>query len=318
LAFGWLWKSNTVYVYHAVVRITGRPNETILVAELEATVGRDNATGRPRAIRSAEHGDRAGDFFLVCLQKINLVSFSSCKRRQDKTTHRPPPSNLRIVDQVLTIDLWTNRRKRGINRPMAHLLLELLGRTRIHISRNRSRVNSVNCSTLSQLSSPRTRHALQRSFRAAVNALVLETQRGTDAADIDNTPAAVMRQVGNGGFHEEERAADVDVVELREVLAVAVFDCEVGGDAGVVDDDVDLKLAVFRVREVVLGQFDDVRGAVFGSEVGLHGEALDVVGLLEFVGELLGLFGGGVGGVVDYEVGAFGGEVGAGCGADAS
>ena len=66
------------------------------------------------------------------------------------------------------------------------------------------------------------------------------------------------------------------------------------------------------MRKVVFGQLDDVRGAVFGAQVGLHGEAFDAVGFLELSGELLGFGGGGVGGVVDYEVGTLCCKVGAG------
>jgi len=148
---------------------------------------------------------------------------------------------------------------------MAHLLLELLRSPRIHVRRNGARVDSIDRSALRQLAGPGPRHALQGSLGAAVHALVLEPERGADAADVDDAATAVVRQVGDGGFHEEERAAHVDVVEVREVFAVAVFDCEVTGDAGVVDDDIDLEPAVLGVREVVFGEFDDVRGAVFGA-----------------------------------------------------
>jgi len=201
---------------------------------------------------------------------------------------------------------------------MAHGLLELLRGTGIHIRRNRAWVDSVDSSALRKLAGPGACHRFESSLGAAIDTLALEAERGADAADVDDTAAAVVGEVGDGGFHEEKRAAHIDVVEVREVVAITFFHCKVAGDACVVDDNVNLKFACLWVREVVFGQFDNVRGAVFGSHVGLHGEAFDAVRLLELLGELLGFVGGGVGGVVDYEVGAFGREVGAGGGADAS
>lgn len=192
---------------------------------------------------------------------------------------------------------------------MTHLLLELLRRSRIHVRRHRTRIDSIDSSPLGEFTSPSPSHGLQRSFRAAVDTLPLEAERGADAADVDDAAGAVVREVRARGFHEEERAADIDVVEESEVVAVALFDGEVAGDAGVVDDDVDLQLAGLGVREVVLGHLDEVRGAVLGAHVCLDGQAFDAVGVLQLLGELLGLVGRGLGCVVDHETCAFAGEV---------
>lgn len=182
---------------------------------------------------------------------------------------------------------------------MAHLLLEFLRSASIHIRRHRTRIDSINSRSLRELSRPRPRHRLQRRLGAAVNALVLKPERRADAADIDNASAAVVREIGQHGFHEEQRTADVDVVERREIRRVAVLNRQVARDARVLHDDVDLQLAALGVLEVVRGHVDDVRGAVFSAQVGLHGKAFHAVGLLQSLGELLRFLGRGVGCVVD-------------------
>ena len=244
-------------MYRAIVRSTGSTG-ACLIAELEAAVGRDDTASRPGTVRRTEHGDGAGDFLLVCLRKIVKVSLEHAHARwiertqqnqcrtpppqskDRKKTHRPPTSYLRVLHQILAIHLGTDGRKRRINRPMAHRLLELLRSTSVHICRDRTGVDSVYSRALGELAGPRARHGFERGFGAAVHALLLEAERGADAADVDDAAAAVLREVWDRGFHEEERAAHVDVVEVREVVAVALFHCEVAGDAGVVDDDVDL------------------------------------------------------------------------------
>lgn len=108
-----------------------------------------------------------------------------------------------------------------------------------------------------------------------------KTPGSADRGDVDDAAAAVGGEVGLHGFHEQEGAADVDVVNVCEVVCVALFDGEVAGYAGVVDDDVDLEFFGFGVREVVGCDVDDVLGAVEGAHVGLDGEGFDAVALLE-------------------------------------
>ena len=74
---------------------------------------------------------------------------------------------------------------------------------------------------------------------------------------------------------------------------------DVGGDARVVDEDVDLELVRFRVGEVVFGGGDDVGWGGGLAEVGLDGDGFDAVRSLEFGREVGGFLRGAVGCVVE-------------------
>ena len=107
-----------------------------------------------------------------------------------------------------------------------------------------------------------------------------------------------MREVGERGLQEQDGPEDVDGVGAMKVVERDVGEGAVHGDAGVVDQDVDLEFPGFGVREVVLGGAYDVGGAGGGADVGLDGDGCDGVGLREGGGELCGFGAGGVGGVV--------------------
>lgn len=60
-----------------------------------------------------------------------------------------------------------------------------------------------------------------------------------------------MGQVWQGSLDEEQGAEDVDGVDFREDFSGGLLDCVEAGDAGVVDQDVDLEFSRLGVREVV-------------------------------------------------------------------
>lgn len=256
-----------------------------LVAEFEAAVRRDHAAGSPSTVRRAEHSDGASNLRLVRLSHHQQRFSSEKKQKQRDTTYRTPTSNLCIIDQILPVHLGPDSCERRVDSPVAHLLLELLRSAGVHVRRNGARVHSVHSSTFGELARPRPSHRLQRRLGAAVDALALKAERGTDAADVDNAATAVVRQVRHGSLHEEKRTADVDVVEVGKVRSVALFNCQVAGDACVLDDDVDLHLVALGVREVVLCNVNDVGGTVFGAHVGLDRDAFDAVCVLEPLGQ---------------------------------
>ena len=66
-----------------------------------------------------------------------------------------------------------------------------------------------------------------------------------------------------------------------EITRVNLPQGRVAGDAGVVDDDVDLEFAGFGVGEVDFGGGDDVFGAVGVAHVGLDSDGANVVRGLE-------------------------------------
>jgi hypothetical protein len=74
---------------------------------------------------------------------------------------------------------------------------------------------------------------------------------------------------------EEQGAEDVDSVGLVELLKGDVAEEGVLGDAGVVDDDVDLELGVAGEGGLCLA--DQTGCAFWGADVGLYGEGSDGV-----------------------------------------
>lgn len=109
-------------------------------------------------------------------------------------------------------------------------------------------------------------------------------------------------------MNEEERAEDIDAVGRFEVGDGYGREGRVEGDAGVVDEDVDLEFAV-RGREVLAGERNELGWAGGRAEVGLDGDRADVVGGGEVVCDGGGEVGGGGRSVVDDQVAALGGEV---------
>ena len=87
-----------------------------------------------------------------------------------------------------------------------------------------------------------------------------------------------MREVGKSSLDEQSRTENIDGITLVEVTRVDVTKGDVGGDASVVDDDVDLEFARFWMREVILCCGDDVFGTRGLTDVCLDGHGADSMG----------------------------------------
>jgi hypothetical protein len=74
-----------------------------------------------------------------------------------------------------------------------------------------------------------------------------------------------VREIRQSGLHEEKRTADINIVQPRELVHLAVFQTGFRCHTGVVDDDVDLQGAGFGVGKVGFRDGDDMRRAGLGS-----------------------------------------------------
>lgn len=83
----------------------------------------------------------------------------------------------------------------------------------------------------------------------------------------------------------------------------------VSGDAGIVDDDVELELARFRVGVVVLRDRYEMRRTGRIPQVSLGGDRIDTIRRSDIGRDLLSLGGRSFGGVVKDDGAAFGGEI---------
>ena len=118
-----------------------------------------------------------------------------------------------------------------------------------------------------------------------------------------------MRQIGESGLDKQSGTQNVDSVALVEVARVDITKWNVGRNAGIVDDDVDLEFARFRMRKVVLCGGDDVFGARGLTDICLDGYSADAVGGGKGGCKGRGFLGGGGGCVIYNEGGAFGGKI---------
>lgn len=80
-----------------------------------------------------------------------------------------------------------------------------------------------------------------------------ETETGGYGGEINDAAGAVVGEIGEGGLHEEDGTEDVDGVLAGEFFGGDGAEGPFFGDAGVVDDDVDLEFAAAGVGEVVFG-----------------------------------------------------------------
>lgn len=93
-----------------------------------------------------------------------------------------------------------------------------------------------------------------------------------------------MGKVRQSGLHEQEWPADINVVHVSERLRALVLDDFIGGNACVVDYNVELELARFGMSKVVKGCGHDVGGSIDGTHVCLNRESFDAVGGLQLAG----------------------------------
>ena len=151
----------------------------------------------------------------------------------------------------------------------------------------------------------RLRHPRHAGFRHAVVDLARVAVRAARARDLHDAArrAVLDAEVGRGGAHEAEGRRRVHVDDRGPLLVSHLVDYPVPGVAGVVDDDVDLAVAVLRCG------FDQLVHVGGVGHVARDGDGGTRVCIIDFLGGLVGLCGIDV---ADDDFGAFVGEE-AGC-----
>ncbi|ROV89836.1 hypothetical protein VMCG_09514 [Cytospora schulzeri] len=193
---------------------------------------------------------------------------------------RPAPIGLGRIDHLIGIHPPPGPHERRVLDPPLDAPLELVRVGRVHGALDGARVDGVDGGALGQLAGPDAGHGLDGGLGPAVDGLPQEATVGADGGEVDDAPGPVGGQVRLRGLHEEEGPQDVDAVGEVEVGDLEVGQLVVLGDAGVVDQDVDLELVVGRGRgrgEVFPRGLDEGPGALRGAQVGLHAEGLDAV-----------------------------------------
>jgi len=188
----------------------------------------------------------------------------------------PPPRPRFRLAQVLCINplprphqrRMLDKRPDMLNKPIRHI--------RIHFCQHGPRIDGIDRTPLAQLSRPRPRHGLERRFGPAVDRLADKAGGARDGRDVYDPAGPVRGEVRLRGLDEKQGAQDVDAVRGVKVGHLDLRDGVYDGHAGVVDDDVDLELAV-ALGESILGGRDESGGTFGGANVGLGHEGADFV-----------------------------------------
>lgn len=249
--------------------VTHQLTNTLPSLHQQPPISTNNLARTPAGIRRAQHPHDARDLPRV---------------------RGPPPVGGGGLDDVVGVDAGPGPHERRVLDPALDGPLELVAVGGVHGALDGAGVDGVDGGALGQLAGPHAGHGLDGGLGPAVDGLPQEAAVGADGGEVDDAAGAVRGQVRRRRLHEEERAEDVDPVGGVEVLDRDLGQLAVDGHAGVVDQDVDLEPVVGGRRrrgEVRPGGLDEGRGAVGGSQVGLHAEGLDAVLGLEPFGELL-------------------------------
>lgn len=255
-----------IYIYHIYqVSLSDR--------HLHAAIGTDDTARRPPALLGAKHINRPRNL---------------CREPRSPTAHGPPhnlvePLRVRpghVQHGFFAIILG---QRGGVDVRLVDLP-KRLARLRVHVAPGRARIDGVDGGAAGQLAAPGARHGFERRLAARVHRLALVADGRRHARHVDDAARAVVGQVRRHGLREEERRQDVDVVHALELFGhngalLGVVHELVGGDAGVVDENVNLEGAGGAVRgEESLGGLHNGRGG-FGrlAQVGLQGFAFDLV-----------------------------------------
>lgn len=257
----------------------------------QSSISTDNLSRAPRSVRRAQHARYTSYLMYI---------------------RRPASARLGLLNHLIRIDAFARAHQRRMLNPTLDASLELFAVGSVHGPLNGTRVNGIHRSAFAQLTGPNTRHSLDGGFGAAVDGLAEEAAVGRDGREVNDPAGAVGGEVWNRSFHEQEGAQDIDVIGCVKVLELDIRYLVVPGNAGIVDEDVDLEFGVRagrRREKVVLCGGDEGRGPVGGTQVGLHAISLDAVFRLQLFGQVLCERGRGLGGVVDDDVATFGGQV---------
>lgn len=255
------------------------------------------------------------------------------RKRRPTTPHLFPNQRLLLRRQPLLhlpIPFLHHRAQRRRILKTLHLPPEPLARGEVHVPDHRPGVNRVDGGRARELARPRPRHRFQGGLRPAIHRLPREAHRGGHGGDVDDARGALAARVAGGRevrgqqLGEEERRQDVDGVVPVEVGGVdgaldGVVEEAVLRDAGVVDEDVDAELLLVVGRLVLVlvcrgemlqrGSEDGLCGGLGVAQVCLDRVAADGVRGGQRGAEGLGSLAGGLGGEVEEERAAFGGEV---------
>lgn len=153
-----------------------------------------------------------------------------------------------------------------------------------HTSHDRTRIDSIDSSSLSQLTSPCTCHSLNSSLGTTINTLIAESTASAHTANINNTTTAISGQIRNSSLHKEQRSSNIDSVNKVKVLHIALLNRKIGCYTSIVDDDVDLQFASLGVGEMVQCCSDKVCRTILTAHIGLYGQSLDSVLFLKTFG----------------------------------
>lgn len=240
-----------------------------LLAKFHTAVRADHATGSPDSIRSAQHTHGTSNF--------------ASKGRSPPTHFLLNQANLLLIQSAHGVRIALDQLAHGsIILESLNISPEILTRFEVHITNDRTRVHSVDSGAVCQLARPGASHRLQCSLGSTVDRLAHEAKRGRDTRGIDDAAAAVGGEVWGDCLGEEKRGEDVDRVLPVKVLrgdgpARGIVQVAVSGDAGIVDQDVNLQLA--RGAKFLLCRVDDSCHGLFGlAQVGLDRFAADAVG----------------------------------------
>lgn len=171
---------------------------------------------------------------------------------------RPSAFVLCSVQKVLVIEALSGALQWSTLDEGLHVVQKLLGALAgwVHDRGHGAGIDSVDGGALGQLAAPGARHGLERGLGAAVHGLAAKAETGGDRTDVDNATRTVGGEVRDGGLDKKEGAQDVDGISFVEFLHRDGFDGHYGGEAGIVDQDIDLKFARLWMREVVLRRGD--------------------------------------------------------------
>lgn len=122
-----------------------------------------------------------------------------------------------------------------------------------HVRLDRAGINRIHGPTRGKFSRPSPGHGIQRRFGPSIHRLADKALGGRYRGDVDDPRAPVVGKMFQRSLHQQDRTEDVDSVHPFKLLDGDLFEMCVDGNAGVVDDDVDLECLALLV--VVVGEF---------------------------------------------------------------
>lgn len=220
-----------------------------------ATIGTNDLPCDPSSVLSTQHGHDAGNFLDI---------------------GRTTATGLGVLDELVAVDALADLHERRVLDPALDLALELVAVLVVHLAQDGARVDGVDRGPLRELARPRPRHGLERRLGAAVHGLLDEARRRRDGRQVDDAAGSVAREKGLRGLGEEQRAQDVDLVGRVKVVDRDLGQRVVGGDSGIVYQDINLELGTV-LGKVLPGCINELLWTFRCAQVGSKSERLDIV-----------------------------------------